>query len=102
MLKIWGYNALACTLYFSGNFETSGQYAAHGVRIWRSGNVQSLPEDVDTPAVSCLKQVALSEWHLGEIASSQLTIAEAISLAKELNDTNALALTLHHAAELAM
>ncbi len=28
----------------------------------------------------------LSEWHFGEIASSQATMAEAISLAKELND----------------
>jgi len=102
ILKIWAYKVLACTLYFLGDFETSGQNAVHGVRIWRSGNVQALPEDVDTPIVSCLKQVALSEWHLGEIASSQLTIAEAISLAKELNDTNALALALNHAAELAM
>jgi predicted ATPase len=102
MVKIWAYNALACTLYFSGNFEASGQNAVHGVRIWRSGNVQSLPEDVDMPVVSCLKQVALSEWHLGEIASCRATIAEAISLAKELNDTTALALTLDHAAELAM
>ena len=102
MLKIWAYNVLACTLYFLGDFETSGQNAVHGVRIWRSGNAQALPEDVDTPIVSCLKQVALSEWHLGEIASCQLIIAEAISLAKELNDTNALALALNHATELAM
>ena len=34
---------------------------------------------------------ALSEWYLGEIACCQATIAEAISLAKELKDMNALA-----------
>ena len=102
MLKIWAYNALACTLYFLGDFETSGQNAVHGVRIWRSGNVQALPEDVDTPIVGCLCHKAFCDWHLGEIASSQLTIAEAISLAKELNDTNALALALSGAADVAM
>jgi Anaphase-promoting complex subunit 5 len=70
----------------------------HGVRIWRSGNIQSLPEDVDTPIVSCLIHVTVSEWHLGEIASCRETMAEAISLAKKLNDTNALALALSWAA----
>jgi serine/threonine protein kinase/predicted ATPase len=98
---IWAYNALAGTLYFLGDFEASGQNAKRGVQIWRSGNVQSHPEDIDTPVVSCLLYQAVSEWHLGEIASCQATIAEAISLAKELNDTNALALALNWAAFLA-
>ena len=40
----------------------------------------------------------MSEWHLGEIASCQANIAAAISLAKELNDANALALALTWAA----
>ena len=73
----------------------------HGVQIWRSGGVQSHPEDVDTPVVGCLLYRALTEWHLGEIASCQATMAEAISLAKELNDMNALALALNWAAVLA-
>ena len=98
---IWAYNALAGTLYFLGDFEASGQNAMRGLQIWRSGNVQSHPEDVDTPVVSCLCYKAVYEWHLGEIASCQATIAEAISLAKELNDTNALALALNWAAFLA-
>jgi len=101
-LMIWAYNSLAVTLFWLGDFEASGQNAMHGVRIWRSGNVQSRPEDVDTPIVGCLCHKAFCDWHLGEIASSQLTIAEAISLAKELNDTNALALALSGAADLAM
>jgi hypothetical protein len=37
----------------------------------------------------------LSEWYLGEIASCQSTIAEAIPLAKELNDMNELAVALY-------
>jgi tetratricopeptide (TPR) repeat protein len=101
MLKIWAYNALAVTLFFLGNFEASRLHAVHGVRIWRSGNIQSLPEDIDTPIVSCLIHVAVSEWHLGEIASCRAPMAEAISLAKKLNDANALALALSWAAGLA-
>jgi tetratricopeptide (TPR) repeat protein len=93
-LMIWAYDALAATLYFLGDFEASGQNAMRGVRIWRTRNVQSHPEDVDTPVVACLCYKAYSEWHLGEIASCRATIAEAISLAKNLNDTNALAIAL--------
>jgi hypothetical protein len=43
----------------------------------------------------------MSEWHLGEIASCRRAMAEAISLAKELNDANALAYALCWAAGLA-
>jgi hypothetical protein len=39
-----------------------------------------------------------AKWHLGEIASSQTTVAEAISLAKEMNDMHGLAVALGHAA----
>jgi predicted ATPase len=42
----------------------------------------------------------MSEWHLGEIAACRANINEAISLAKELKDTNALALALNWAASL--
>jgi hypothetical protein len=45
--------------------------------------------------------LSLSEWHLGEIAACEATITEAISLAKELNDTHALALALSWASGLA-
>jgi hypothetical protein len=36
----------------------------------------------------------MSEWHIGEITSCQPMMAEAISLAKELNDTHTLAVAL--------
>ena len=52
-------------------------------------------------AVGCLCYEALSEWHVGEIASCQATMAEAISLAKELNDMHGLAVALFWAAILA-
>ena len=68
-LMMGAYRALACTLYFSGDFETARQYAMRGVRIWRSGAVQSPVEEVTAPAVTCLCYKALCEWHLGEIAS---------------------------------
>ena len=89
-LMIGAYRALACTLYFLGDFEAARQYAMRGVQIWRSGGVQSPVEESPRPP-SCLCYEALSEWHLGEIASCQATMAEAISLAKELNDMHALA-----------
>ena len=100
-LMIGAYRALAATLYFLGDFETARQYAMRGVQIWRSGGVQSQVEEVDAPAVDCLCYEALSEWHFGEIASCQATMAEAISLAKELNDMHALAVALYFAAHLA-
>ena len=97
-LMIGAYRALACTLYFLGDFEAARQYAMRGVQIWRSGGVQSQVEEVDAPAVACLCYEALSEWHFGEIASCQATMAEAISLAKELNDMHGLAVALYCAA----
>ena len=92
---------MAGTLYWSGDFESARQNAMCGVQIWRSGGVQPRVQDVSSPAVVCLYYVALSEWHLGEIASSDATMSEAISLAKALNDMPSLALALWHAAYLA-
>jgi len=85
------YNALACTTYFLGDFETAREYAVHGAQIWRSAAVQSPVQEVDAPVVSCLFHKSLSEWHLQEIASCHEAMAEAISLAKKLNDVGALA-----------
>ena len=100
-LMIGAYRALAGTLYWSGDFESARQHAMCGVQIWRSGGVQS-PVEERQLARRCLSvHVALSEWHLGEITSSDATMSEAISLAKELNDMPALALALWHAGYLA-
>jgi hypothetical protein len=65
-----------------------------GVQLWRSGTVQSHPGDVTAPVILCLCYKALFEWHFGEIVSSQATMAEAVSLAKELNDMHGLASAL--------
>jgi tetratricopeptide (TPR) repeat protein len=83
--------ALACTSYFSGDFEAARENAIRGLQIWRSGGVQSHVQEVDPPAVACLCDKAQSEWHLGEIPSCQNTMAEAIALAKELNDMHGIA-----------
>ena len=101
MLMIGAYNSLASTLFYSCDYESARQYAMRAVQIWRSGSVQSHPEDFDTPVVGCLVYVAQSEWQLGNIASCRTAIAEAISLAKEINDTNALIHALNIAAALA-
>src|SRR6516165_3638679 len=98
---IWAYNALAATLFFLGDFESTQQFAMRGVEIWHSGGSQSQWGDVDTPVVGCLCYQAVSEWLLGGVASCQATMAEAISLAKKQNDMHALAVALAYAAVLA-
>jgi hypothetical protein len=74
-LMIGAYSALASTLYFSGDFESTRRYAMRASQIRRSGGVQSDVEDVIVPAVVCLCYGAMAEWHFGEIASCHATIA---------------------------
>ena len=100
-IMITAYRALACTLYYLGDFGTSQQYAVLGVQIWRSGSVQSHPDEHFAPVVSCLVWGAMSEWELGETASCHAMVDEGISVAKELNNKNSLALALWSAANLA-
>ena len=100
-LVIGGHRALAGTFYFMGDFESARQYAMRGVQVWRSRNVECQVQEVASPVVMCLCYQALSEWHFGEIASSLATMAETISLAKDLNDTQALAVALYFAEFLA-
>jgi tetratricopeptide (TPR) repeat protein len=100
-LLMGAYNALAATLYWMGDFEAALRYAMRGALIWRSGTVQSPVQEVNWPAVNVLCYEAQAKWHLGEIASSQTTMAEAISLAKELNDMHGFAVALWHATVLA-
>jgi hypothetical protein len=99
-LMIGAYRALAVTLFYLGDFESAQQYAIRGIQIWRSGGVQSPVEEVTAPAVTCLCVEAVFEWHFGEIASCQATMADGISLAKDLNDMHALAVVLCWAASL--
>ena len=95
------YNALACTTYYLGDFEKARQYAMQGAQIWRSGVVHSPVKEVDAPVVSCLFHQALSESHLQEHASGHQAMAEAISLAKKLNDLGALANAIFNSGVLA-
>ena len=71
------------------------------MQLWRSGGVQSYAEEYLTPVVSCLILGGISEWELGEIATCHALMDEAISIAKEVKDMNALALALNWAAILA-
>jgi tetratricopeptide (TPR) repeat protein len=100
-IMIGAYRALAVTFYYQGDLESARRYAMRGVQIWRSGGVESPIEEVTAPAVSCLCFEALSQWHFGEIVSCRATMAEAVSLAKELNDMRPLAIALWHAGTLA-
>ena len=58
--------------------------------VFRSGARVALQSPVEEISLArcylLLCYGALSEWHLGEIAFCRATMAEAISLAKELND----------------
>ncbi|MGA7214519.1 MAG: hypothetical protein WBX20_09950, partial [Terrimicrobiaceae bacterium] len=89
-LMVGACTALSVPLYFMGDYATARQYAMRGTQIWRSGGAQSLVEGIDAPIINCLSYAALSEWHSGGIASCHATMAEAIALAKELNDSHLL------------
>jgi serine/threonine protein kinase/tetratricopeptide (TPR) repeat protein len=97
VLMVGAYRTLTTTLYFLGDFESARQHATRSVQLWRSEAV----EDVHAPAAACLCYVALCEWHFGEMASCQVAMKEAITLAKGLQDRHPLALALWHAALLA-
>jgi serine/threonine protein kinase len=100
-LMLGAYRSLAATLYLGGDFETAGQNARHGVQIWRSGAVELQIEEIIAPAVACLCYEALSEWHSGKVTSCHATMQKALSLAKDLHDTQALVLALFWSATLA-
>ena len=85
-LKIGAYHILAATFYHLGDFQAARKYARSGIQIWRSGAVQSPVEDFETAAVCCLCYDGVLDWHFGEMDSCQARMAEAIALAKELND----------------
>jgi len=84
-LTIEAYDALACSLYWLGDFEAARQYTTRAVQIWRSGNLQPDVQYSWSPGINCLGYQALSEWHLGEIVTCHTTMAEALTLATELN-----------------
>jgi predicted ATPase len=80
-----------------GDFESARRYSMRGVQIWRSGGVESYTEEPVPSAIVCLCFEAILEWHFGETGSCQATATEAISLAKELNDKQGLAVALEFA-----
>ncbi len=92
---------LVCPLYFLGDFGAAREHAVRGVEIWRAGRLESPIEESKAPAVTCLCFKALCHWHFGEIVSSQASMADAVSLAKELNYTYAIAIALTFTAHLA-
>ena len=100
-LMIGACTAVGGAHYYLGDFKTARQYTTRALQIWRSGGVGSPFQEVDAQPVACLANEALLEWHFGEITSCHATMAEAIALAKELNDTHGLAVALRYAAELA-
>jgi hypothetical protein len=93
-LMVGAHRTLATTLFYTGDFQLGLQHARHGVQIWRAGGTPSLVEEVHAPAILCLSFGAMCEWMLGEVASCQAMMTEALSLGKRLNDTHALAMTL--------
>jgi Protein kinase domain len=111
-LLIGAYNSLAGTHYFMGDFESAHRYARRGSQLWRSETLQAHQrsdkilristdavdgvQEVGASVVSVLCYEAQTKWHFGEIAISRATLAEAISLAEEMNDMHGLAVALWH------
>jgi tetratricopeptide (TPR) repeat protein len=93
--------AVGTARYYLGDFETARPYITRALQIWRSGGVRFSFQEVDAQSVGCLKIEAQLQWHFGEIPSCNATMAEAISLARKLNDMHGLAVALAYAARLA-
>jgi hypothetical protein len=100
-------STLAGPLYFMGEFEAARKHASRGVQLWFAKNTPpqvqkiSAPEVLlNAPAVTCLCFKALCEWHLGKIDSCKRTMAGAVSLAKEMDNTYALTESLFFASML--
>jgi hypothetical protein len=68
-LIIGAYRTLAVTQYFLGDLDTARQYTTSGLKIWRSGGVQSPVEELNAPTIVCLCYKAMLEWHFGCPAS---------------------------------
>jgi tetratricopeptide (TPR) repeat protein len=99
-LMIGACTAVGGAHYYRGDFEIARHYIARALQIWRSGGVQSPFQEVDAQPVACLSNEALLEWHFDETVSCHMTMEEAITLAKELNDMHGLAVALGYAAQL--
>jgi hypothetical protein len=89
---------MAATLYYLGDFEKARQHAMDGVHMLHSGCVEPQTEELDEPAIACLCHEALCAWHFGESPSCHSSIAEAVSLARELGDIHGLAVALYFGA----
>ena len=94
MLMIGACRSLAFSLYHLGEFEAASEVANHGVELWRSGVASLQVEDMNEPVVPCVIYTGLCKWHFAQIASGQATMAEATSLAQELNDMHGLTAAL--------
>jgi adenylate cyclase len=92
--------ALAGTFYYMGEFEAARQHAMHAIQIWQSGAGPSPAEEIHSPAVVSMVYKALCDWFFGDTASCRATMAQAIDLARELNNTTVLAAALYFAAAL--
>ena len=92
--------ALAVTHYHLGDFTHARQEATSGVRLWHSGVEKSEVEEVDEPIIGCLCHKAFCAWHVGQIASADATMKEAIFVANRLKNTHGIAVALHFAATL--
>jgi serine/threonine protein kinase len=99
-LMVGACRAMAGTLHFMGDFEAARRYARDGIQLWSAKGTTAQVEEVLASAVGCLFYGGLTIWHLGDVALSNATMAKAISLAKELNDTHGLAAALNCAAML--
>jgi predicted ATPase len=96
-LMIEAYYISAATLYHLGKFEAAREYAMRAIQLWSSGGVRFPSVGIEVPVVTCRCLEALLDWHIGEIAACRAKMAEALALAKALNDMHALAMALWHA-----
>jgi hypothetical protein len=85
-LMIGACRAFAFTLTFLGDFEMAREYALRGVKIWRSGVVESPIEEVNAPVLSCLVfEAFLGIWFSGRVfaGSSPTSNPEVVDAIKQ-------------------
>lgn len=90
-LLIGAYRALSMTEYWIGNFMLARDHARKGINLWDGSKTLNIVDEVNIPIISCLAVDALVSWHFGNPDQALVRIRQAIDLARELGDMNALA-----------
>lgn len=92
-LLLGAYRSLTTTVYFRGTFGLVREYAKEAIDLWDPKTASSV-EEYYAPIVTCLAIDGLAQWQLGYPDSARKQVEEAVAVARQLGDLNALAVGL--------